>query len=61
MYAVQYEVVGEAAWLKREEVIQNNLPAFVELLNEQEVLKLAGLTVSAYHSLVLFNLHCNLN
>jgi hypothetical protein len=61
VYAVQYEVVEEAAWLKREEVIQNNLPAFVELLNEQEVLKLAGLKVSAHHSLVLFNLHCNLN
>jgi len=51
-YASQYEEVPEAAWLKRLEVIQNKLPAFVDLLNEREVLELAGHKVSANTSFI---------
>lgn len=44
---MQHEEVPEAAWLKRLDLIQNKLPAFIELLNEREVMELAGHEVSS--------------
>lgn len=65
---MQHEEVPEAVWLKRLEVIQNKLPAFVEILNELEVLEpgleLAGRKVSAYrpvsNPLLYFEVRSNL-
>jgi len=52
LYTSQCEEVPEVAWLKRLEVIQNKLPGFVDLLNEREVLELAGQKVSANTSFI---------
>ena len=51
---MQYKVVEADAWQKRMEMMGKKLPERIELLNEQEVLKLAGLKVSAYSPVVLF-------
>ena len=40
-------------WQKRMEKVQGKLPGFVELLNDQETLKLVGHEVNFYHPLVL--------